>query len=96
MELRQTGHAAVNYKTYIFTWIALLALTGLTIAVTQFHMGGVSLLIALLIASVHAALVLNFFMLLRYEGRFFKLAFLLPIIVFIFFIGFTFLDVLYR
>lgn len=86
----------MNYKTYILIWTALLALTAVTIAVTQFHMGGAGILIALLIASVKAALILYFFMHLRYEGRFFKLAFLLPIIVFIFFIGFTFLDVFYR
>ncbi len=96
MEENKPAHSAAGYRTYIVTWSILLMLAFLTIAVTRFHIGAVSILAALLIATVKAALILYFFMHLRYEGRFFKLAFLLPIIVFMFFLGFTFLDVLYR
>jgi cytochrome c oxidase subunit 4 len=96
LEQSSLKNGAAVYKTYFYTWLALLVLAALTIAVTQFHMGGISILIALFIASVKAALILYYFMRLRYEDWFFKLAFLLPVIVFMFFIGFTFLDVLYR
>ena len=96
MERTHEGHEAVSYKTYIFTWMALVLLAAATIAVAEFHMGAASIVVALLIASLKAALILYFFMHLRYEKWFFKLAFLLPILVFMFSIGFTFLDVLYR
>jgi cytochrome c oxidase subunit 4 len=69
---------------------------GATIAVTKFHMGSISILVALLIASVKSGLILYYFMHLRYESRLFRLAFLLPIFVFALSIGFTFLDVWYR
>lgn len=96
MERKREGHEAASYKTYIFTWTALVLLAAATIAVAELHMGAASIVVALLIASLKAALILYFFMHLRYEKWFFKLAFLLPILVFMFSIGFTFLDVLYR
>ena len=96
MEQKHTQHTAAGFKTYIMVWIALLLLTAATIAVTKFHMGELSIVVALLIASLKAVLILYIFMHLRYESWFFKLAFLLPILVFVLSIGFTFLDVGYR
>jgi len=96
LEQRNTGHSAAGFKTYIITWVALVILTAVTIAVTKFDTGAVSILVALLIASVKSGLILYIFMHLRYEGWFFKLAFLLPILVFALSVGFTFLDVWYR
>ena len=96
MEQSSLKHGIAGYKAYIYTWLTLLALTALTLSVTQFHMGSISILVALFIASAKAALIMYYFMRMRYEGRFFKLAFLLPVIVFMLFIGFTFLDVIYR
>ncbi len=71
-------------------------LTAVTIAVTKFDFGAVSILVALLVATVKSGLILYIFMHLRYENWFFKLAFLLPILVFALSIWFTFLDVWYR
>jgi cytochrome c oxidase subunit 4 len=96
MEPNSRGQHTAGYRLYTITWVALLILTVVTIAVTKIHLGSLSILVALVIASVKAALILYFFMHLKYENRFFKIAFLLPIIVFGFFMGFTFLDVLYR
>ena len=96
MEQKNTQHTAAGFKTYIITWITLVILTAATIAVTKFHMGELSIVVALLIASLKSVLILYIFMHLRYENWFFKLAFLLPILVFVLSIGFTFLDVGYR
>ncbi len=71
-------------------------LTAVTIAVTKVDFGAVSILVALLVATVKSGLILYIFMHLRYENWFFKLAFLLPILVFALSIWFTFLDVWYR
>ncbi|UCH44449.1 MAG: cytochrome C oxidase subunit IV family protein [Nitrospiraceae bacterium] len=96
MEQRNTGHTAPGFKTYIIAWIALVILTAVTIAVTKIDTGAISILVALLIASVKSGLILYIFMHLGYERRFFKLAFLLPVLVFALSIWFTFLDVWYR
>lgn len=89
-------HSTSGFRTYIVTWIALVILAAATIIIPSLNKGVSGILIVLVIASVKAALILYFFMHLRYEGRFIKLAFLLPLIVFAFSIGFTFLDVFYR
>jgi len=96
MENGNTTHTISGFGTYIFAWIALVALAAASIILSDFFAGGAGIIIALIIASLKAALVLYFFMHLRYEGLFLKLAFLLPILVLAFSIGFTFLDVLYR
>lgn len=96
MEQKNTQHTAAGFKIYNITWIALVMLTAVTIAVTKIEFGALSILVALLIASVKSGLILYYFMHLRYESWFFKLAFLLPIFVFVFSIWFTFLDVFYR
>lgn len=96
MEHGKTVHTISGFRTYIVTWIALVILAAASILVTSLDTGAAAMVIALVIASVKAALILYFFMHLRYEKWFFRLAFLLPIVVFAFFICFTFLDILYR
>ena len=57
------------YRTYIIVWIALLILTVLTWGVSYINLGMGNVAVALLIASLKAALVALFFMHLRYENR---------------------------
>ncbi|KPK02173.1 MAG: hypothetical protein AMK71_03190 [Nitrospira bacterium SG8_35_4] len=96
MDHARTVHTTSGFRAYIVTWIALVILAAASIFVTSLDTGVSGIVIALIIASVKAALILYFFMHLRYENWFFKLAFLLPIAAFAFFIGFTFLDILLR
>lgn len=57
------------YRTYIIVWIALLILTGTTWAVSYVNLGLGNVAVALLIASVKAALVALYFMHLRFENK---------------------------
>jgi cytochrome c oxidase subunit 4 len=57
------------YRIYIMIWIALLILTAVTWWVSYVNLGMGNVAVALLIASVKAALVALFFMHLRYEKR---------------------------
>jgi len=83
-------------KTYVAVWLALLALTAITITVAGMHLGTFSTLTALLIASIKASLVLWLFMHLKYEKKLFKFLFLIPIVTLTVMIGLTFLDIWYR
>ena len=83
-------------KTFIKVWLALLALTAITVTVAEPHLGRFSTLTALVIASLKAGLVLWFFMHLKYESRLFKGLFLAPIVTLAVIIGFTFFDIWYR
>jgi cytochrome c oxidase subunit 4 len=89
-------HKTAGFRLYVITWAVLVILAAASVSVTQYHLGISSILVALVIASLKAGLILYIFMHLRYESWFFRLAFLLPVLVFLFMAGFTFLDVLYR
>ncbi len=95
MEEHQEHHA-VPAKTFVFVWIALLCLTGLTIEAAHVRMGEWSMFANLLIASTKASLVLWFFMHLKYEKRFFKFLLFIPIGTITIIIGLTFFDIWYR
>jgi len=86
----------VPQKTFIKVWLALLALTAITVTVAELHLGRFSALTALVIASLKAGLVLWFFMHLKYESRLFKGLFLTPIVTLAVIIGLTFFDIWYR
>ncbi len=86
----------VPYRTFIIVWVALLILTGITVAAAQFHFGALNVWIALGIATLKAGLVVAVFMHMKYETPLFKLALLSALAILAIFIGMTFLDVLYR
>ncbi len=85
-------------RVYVVVWAALIALTGITIAVASAgpRLGAFSTLTALSIASAKAGLVCWFFMHLKNEKRFFKLLLLMPIVTLAVMIGLTFVDIGYR
>jgi caa(3)-type oxidase, subunit IV len=62
-----------GYGVYILVWMALLALTGVTVAVAGVNFGGVTIATALVIASIKSYLVLRIFMHLRSESKTFRL-----------------------
>jgi len=83
-------------RTFIYVWIALLCLTGLTIKAAQLRMGAWSMVANIAIASTKASLVFWFFMHLKYEKMVLKLLLLAPIITITIIIGMTFFDIWYR
>ena len=95
MEEKQEHHLVAT-KTFVFVWLALLCLTGLTIEAAHLRMGEWSMVANIAISSVKASLVLWFFMHLKYEKRLFKLLLFVPIITISIIIGLTFFDIWYR
>lgn len=96
MEQFQNERALNHDRTYVFVWVALLVLTALTVLSARLQFGAWSMFANLLIASAKAALVLWFFMHLKYEKLFFKLLFLVPIATITIIIWLTFYDIWYR
>ena len=76
--------------------LALLTLTGITVAVSYVHLGFFNVPIALFVASVKSSLVLLFFMHLKYEGRAIKVSFLCTIAFLYIMISCIFWDVAFR
>ncbi len=85
-----------NYKVIVIIWLVLLVLTGVTVAVSYVDLGALNIWIALGIASTKSALVISFFMHMKYERPIFKLCLLVALCILAIFVGFTFFDVLYR
>jgi len=63
------GHV-VDYKFNILVWIDLLIFTIITIEVAQFDLQDLTVIMALLVASVKTFLVGSYFMHLKFENKF--------------------------
>lgn len=63
-----------SYQSLIIVLVILLFLTAISVLVTGFHLGALTVAVALLIASVKVYIVLSQFMHLKFENRFLKLA----------------------
>jgi cytochrome c oxidase subunit 4 len=94
--VKENNSHTASTRTFVFVWIALLILTGVTIMAARLHLGAWSMLSNILIATTKASLVLWFFMHLKYEGRLFKLLIFVPVITISIIIGLTFFDIWYR
>jgi cytochrome c oxidase subunit IV len=86
----------IPYSTFIYIWIALLILTGITVWVAQHNLGPLNIWVALGIAILKSSLVVAVFMHMKYESLLFKLSLLTALATLAIFIGLNFFDVLYR
>ena len=75
-----------SYGAYILVWLALMALTAITVAVAGMDIGRFTVATALIIASFKAYLVLSVFMHLRSETK----TFVVFVIVALLFLGISF------
>jgi len=95
-EMEHTGTHITSYRSYGIILVILLFLTALTITVTWFDAGQLSVGVAMFIACIKVSLVLLYFMHLKFDQLIFKIfagmVILLLAIVFII----TFFDYLFR
>ncbi len=86
----------VPYRTFLLVLLALLAFTFISIGVTSYDLGPVTVLTALLLATLKTILVLTYFMHLKWDVKMFGIlvAAVLALIGVVIFI--TFLDYLFR
>ena len=92
----ETPHHITPYKVYAAVLVTLLALTFLTVWVAHFHLGSLSIGVALLIACVKATLVLFYFMHLKFDHLIFKVMVTAVMLLFATFILLTFADYWFR
>ena len=94
-------HSAPSHENYAHAvplpvlaavFATLLLLTLLTVAATWFDLGSWNLIIALGIATFKAALVVLFFMHLRYDNPFYAIVFITALVFVTLFLGLTLLD----
>ncbi len=96
MDTTRNGQHVVNYGTYVSVWLTLMVLMALTIAAAGLGLGAISVLTVLAIAGAKSALVLYFFMHLRYEGYLIRFIFFATVMVLVVIIALTYLEVILR
>jgi len=86
----------IGYLTYILVWLTLIAFTALTVTVAGISLGKYTLFIALLIAAIKSALVINIFMHIKLDEPIFKVFLGLSGFTLIVIFVLTFVDYIYR
>jgi cytochrome c oxidase subunit IV len=88
----EPSHHVVPFGVLLGVFVALLVLTYITVAVTKIDLGSLNLWIALGVATVKAALVVLFFMHLRYDSFFNSIIFLCALVFVFLFLAITIMD----
>ncbi|HVW10640.1 MAG TPA: cytochrome C oxidase subunit IV family protein [Bryobacteraceae bacterium] len=86
----------VSRRTYAFTWLGLLGLTLLTTLLGFIDMGPFSMVAAVGIATVKAALIAGFFMHALFEGKLVRVAIAGGVIWFLILVSLTLGDYITR
>lgn len=86
----------MSYNSAILIWVDLLIMTFVTIEIAQFDFHDLTVVVALLIASIKTYLVGYFYMHLKFENRMFRIFVGVMAFVFISFMAILFFDYSYR
>ncbi|MEW6701452.1 MAG: cytochrome C oxidase subunit IV family protein [Bacteroidota bacterium] len=86
----------IGFGTYIIVWLALLAFTTITVTIAGVSLGRYTLFIALLIAAIKSALVINIFMHIKFDELIFKAFLGLSGFTLLVIFLLTFFDFIYR
>ncbi|MBU1096340.1 MAG: cytochrome-c oxidase [Ignavibacteriae bacterium HGW-Ignavibacteriae-2] len=84
------------YSMYVIVWLGLLALTTITVTVAGISLGKITIFIALAIAAIKSALVINIFMHIKFEEAIFKVFLLVSGMTLLVIFVLTFVDFTYR
>ena len=86
----------VGHGLNVVIYLSLLVFTGITVWVASMNLGAMSSIVAVLVASMKAALVLLFFMHLYYDKPIFRYMFVATVVTYGIFIALTYTDTLFR
>jgi cytochrome c oxidase subunit 4 len=90
-------HAHISpWQFYVKIFVVLVCLTLLTIGVAYIHLGKLNLIVAIVIATIKASLVVTFFMHLKYDSKFNALMFLSALLFIGVFFAYTMNDTEHR
>jgi len=89
-------HHVTGYGTYVLVWVALIALTSITVTVSGIDFGMVALAIALFIAAIKSTLVINIFMHIKSDEPIFKFFIIISLFTLMVIFVLTAFDVINR
>lgn len=82
----------VPMKVLVAVWLALMALTVITVAATWVDLGSLNLWLAMAIATLKASLVVLYFMHMRYDHPFNAIVFIGTLLFVMLFVGLALID----
>ena len=85
-----------GFREYAAVCLALFVLTAVTVYVAKFDFGDFNIVVAMLIASVKAAIVALYFMHLKFEDKLTWIYALYPLFLLFLLIGFTIMETFTR
>jgi cytochrome c oxidase subunit 4 len=85
-----------TYRSQILVLLSLIMLTVLTVVITSVHLGPFNTAAAMLIASIKGAIVLLYFMHLKFDEKIYRFMVTLVLAIYAVVIIITFFDYLYR
>jgi len=85
-----------DYRVYGWVLLALLIFTTITVTATWINLSALTVLVALIIASVKSFIVLRYFMHLKFESMIFTVFMIMVLCIYALIIGLTFFDYLLR
>ncbi len=94
--MSEKKHHISSFTSHFLVLAALLVLTAVSVAVTSLEMGEYDTLVAMLIAGAKAAIVLSWFMHLKFDNKIFAIFTAAVIIIFLLVLYVTFFDYSYR
>jgi cytochrome c oxidase subunit 4 len=94
--MEKENHHIVPYKVYFYILITLITLTFMSIGITKINIGEYSVLGALIFSTIKSAIVLTWFMHLKFDQPFLRYMVGFVALVFLAVIFITFLDYYYR
>ena len=91
-------HHLLTDSTCLWVWLGLCILTAITVGVAQIDLrtGLMHVLVAMIVATAKAALVILWFMHMKYESKAIRLMVFMAFLILAICISFTFFDVAYR
>jgi cytochrome c oxidase subunit IV len=94
--MKQEEAHVSSYFSHAVVLVLLLTLTTISVLVTGWHLGALTVAVALIIASVKAGTVITYFMHMKFESLFLKLLIIGVFVLYVLVILITFIDYLLR
>lgn len=94
--MSEDKHHVVPYTNHFLVLLFLITMTFITVAITSVELGPYNTAAAMIIASIKAAVVLLYFMHLKFDNKIYLIMTTIVLVVFIAVITITFFDYLYR
>lgn len=85
-------HHIVSYASHLWVWVVLLIFTVITVAVARVDLQKLTVVVALLVATVKAVVVGAYFMHLKFDSKILTIMVSIVLLIFTVFITITLID----